>query len=219
MSRLLQTRLPLLASVLVVVLGLAICWRATLGFQAFTWESYRELQVQRHPVAMPVVQLQDQDGRVFTPDALHGQVLLVNFIYTRCTSLCTYSGTVYGRLLTAINKGTRKGRVRLLSISLDPAYDTPPHLRDYISRYSKQIDKRWLVARPLNAQAGKQLLSRFGVVSIPDGFGGIKHNAAVHLIDQSGHLVQILGESDYDRILQAVDQHLAAEQHAQHARG
>ena len=218
MNKLLQTRLPLLASVLVVGLGLAICWRATLGFQAFTWESYRELKVQRQPVPMPVVQLQDQDGRLFTSDQLKGQLLLVNFIYTRCTSLCTYSGTVYGRLLTAINKGARKGRVRLLSISLDPGYDTPPHLREYIARYTRQADQHWLVARPLSAQAGKQLLSRFGVVSIPDGFGGIKHNAAVHLIDGAGRLVQIMSESDYDRILQAVDQRLAAEQHEQHAR-
>lgn len=211
MIKLFKTRLPMLVSVLVLILGLTLCWHATLGFQAFTWESYRQLQVTRHPVPMPAVHLQDQNGRVFTPHELNGSVLLINFIYTRCTTLCTYSGTVYARLLAAINSNGRKGRVRLLSISLDPGYDTPPRLRAYIDRYRQQPDANWLVARPLNAQAGKQLLARFGVVSIPDGFGGIKHNAAVHLVDQTGQLVRIMGENDYGRILQTVDQQLAAE--------
>ena len=216
MIKRLQTRLPLLASALLLALGVVLSWQATLGFQAFTWERYRQLRVARQPIAMPALQLQDQNGRLFTPADLKGQIVLVNFIYTRCATLCTASGAIYSHLLAALNQGARQGQVRLVSISLDPDYDTPERLRAYIARYTRQQDARWLASRPLNKQDGQALLSRLGVVSIPDGMGGIKHNAAVHLLDQAGRVVQISGETDYARILQAVDQRLAAAQAAVH---
>lgn len=218
MNKRLQTCLPFLASALMLMLGAVVSWQATQGFQAFTWERYRQLQVARQPIPMPVLQLQDQNGRVFTPLDLEGQIVLVNFIYTRCTTLCTASGAIYGHLLTAINHGARKGKVRLVSISLDPEYDTPQRLRAYIGRYTRQPDEHWLAVRPLDAQAGQALLSRLGVVSISDGMGGIKHNAAVHLVDQGGRVVQISGETDYERILKAVDQRLGGDQAIVHAR-
>lgn len=218
MIKRMQTRLPLLASALVLVLGATVSWQATQGFQAFTWERYRQVQVARQPIPMPALQLQDQNARIFTPLDLEGQIVLVNFIYTRCTTLCTASGAIYGHLLAAINHSARKGKVRLVSISLDPDYDTPQRLRAYIGRYTRQPDEHWLAVRPLDAQAGQALLSRLGVVSIPDGMGGIKHNAAVHLLDQSGHVVQISGETDYERILKAIDQRLGGGQAIAHDR-
>jgi protein SCO1/2 len=208
MSRSLRSALPLLASIGVAIIGTSLCWQATLGFQAFTWESYRRLRVLQHPIPMPDVQLQDQNGRLFTTAELKGKFALVNFIYTRCTTLCTFSGAVYGRLLADLNRGARKGQVRLLSISLDPGYDTPKQLREYLLRYTNQVNGDWRVTRPLNAQASATLLARLGVVSIPDGLGGFKHNAAVHLFNRDGLLVQILDESDYAQILRAVDDHL-----------
>jgi len=203
---------PLLASIVTLVVGTLVLWRATLGFQAFTWESYRRLHVLQHPVEMPDVPLQDQDSRLFTPAIFQGRLLLVNFIYTRCPGLCTYSGTVYGRLLDALARDKRGQQVQLLSISLDPNYDTPGRLREYRSRYTRATNTAWTVARPLPARAGASLLARFGVVSMPDGLGGIKHNAAVHLIDRHGRLVQIINDNDYARILRAIDEHLGSDQ-------
>jgi len=202
---------PLLASIITVVVGMLVFWRATLGFQAFTWESYRRLHVRQHPVAMPDVPLQDQDGRRFTPALFEGRLVLVNFIYTRCPGLCTYSGTVYGRLLDALARDKRGQQVQLLSISLDPDYDTPGRLREYRSRYTRKKNSAWRVARPVPARAGASLLARFGVVSMPDGLGGIKHNAAVHLIDRQGRLVQIINDNDYAQILRAIDEYLGSD--------
>jgi len=206
-----KTPWPIVAGFIVLVAGVTLSWCATLGFQAFTWERYRQLDVLRHPVPIPEIRLQDQDGKVFTPAEFTGKLVLVNFIYTRCTSLCTYSGTVYGRLLKVLDFGKRRGQVRLLSVSLDPTYDTPDRLRAYRQRYTRRTDGFWRVARPLNSKASAVLLTRFGVVSIPDGMGGFKHNAAVHLVDRLGRLVQIINANDYDQILRAVDEHLESD--------
>lgn len=211
MNKQAKTRWPLLASLVVTVIATIIGWRATLGFQAFTWESYRRLSVARHPVPVPDVQLQDQDGRVFTPASYQGKLVLVNFIYTRCPSLCSYSGTVYARLLRALTHDQLGEQVSLLSISLDPDHDTPVHLREYRRRYTRAVSGVWRIARPLTTQAGVRLLARFGVISIPDGLGGIKHNAAVHLIDRYGRLVRVMDENDPEQILRTVAHYLAAE--------
>jgi protein SCO1/2 len=205
-----QTNTPwsLLASLIVVLIGGGLLWRATLGFQAFTWERYRQLAVRQDPIPIPDVPLQDQDGRFFTPALLKGQLVLVNFIYTRCTSLCTVSGTVYAHLLRTLQSNTGRAQVRLLSISLDPDYDTPARLREYRTRYTRRPNGHWLVARPVNSRASAILLKRFGVVRIPDGLGGYKHSTAVHLLDRRGRLVQIIADNDLDKILQAVDARL-----------
>ena len=199
---------PMVVSIIVVVIGATLIWRETLGFHAYTWESYRRLNVLQHPIVMPVVQLQDQDGRLITPAVYKGKLLLVNFIYTRCPGLCTFSGTVYARLLRAFAKDYRKGQVQLLSISLDPDYDTPAHLHEYRSRYTRETNAAWRVARPWPTQGGTNLLEKFGVVSMPDGLGGIKHNAAIHLIDRQGRLVRIMSENDEAKILRIIDEQL-----------
>lgn len=209
MIEVLKARLPMLASALVLVLGLGAWWQASLGFRSFTWESYRRLQVAEHPRVMPRLTLEDQHGRVFDSGLLRGQVLVVNFIYSRCTSLCILSGTHFGRLLTAIHQGQREGRVHLVSISLDPDYDRPSQLLAYQQRYRPSPVPSWSVVRVNDRQALRGLLSDFGVVSIADGFGGIKHNAAAHIVDARGRLVAILDEDDETAILAEVDRLLA----------
>jgi len=205
----LKTRLPLLASALVLALGLFAWWQATLGFRSFTWESWRRLQLEDRPVALPRVSVQDQDGRLLDTTSLQGEVLVMNFIYSRCTSVCVVSGSRFGRLLKAIRQAGREGRVRLVSVSLDPGYDTPAHLLAYRRRYESGPSPAWSVVRVIERQAQQRLLSAFGVVSIPDGFGGIKHNAAAHIVDARGRLVAILDEDDEPGILAVVDRLLA----------
>jgi cytochrome oxidase Cu insertion factor (SCO1/SenC/PrrC family) len=67
------------------------------------------------------------------------------------------------------------------------------------------------VARVLDGSQQRRLLSAFGVVSLPDGLGGIKHNAAAHIVDARGRLVAILDEGERAAILRTVDRLLAGE--------
>lgn len=74
----------------------------------------------------------DQDGAVVTVDELAGRIWVADFIFTRCTSSCP--------LMTAAMKRLRSdwpSRVpaRFVSISVDPGYDRPPILRQYMQRH------------------------------------------------------------------------------------
>jgi protein SCO1 len=81
---------------------------------------------------LPNVELTTHEGRAvrFYDDLVKGKVVAINFTYTRCQNACP----VATRRLVEVQRvlGTRLGReITLLSISLDPAHDTPAVLNAY----------------------------------------------------------------------------------------
>jgi len=79
----------------------------------------------------PDVKLVDANDReVSLHDSLDGGgPVMLNFIFTTCTTVCpVMSGTfsqVQGKL----------GKIRLVSISIDPEHDTPSRLKEYAKRF------------------------------------------------------------------------------------
>src|SRR4051794_11464825 len=72
---------------------------------------------------VPAFELTDQLGRKVRTGDLAGSAWVANFVFTRCPSVCP--------LLTAKFHALQKQladlpRVRFVSISVDPEYDTPP---------------------------------------------------------------------------------------------
>lgn len=197
----------LLASLFIVLAGGAVLGAATDGLQAFTTETARRLAVQRHPVDIPDVGLQTDSGAPMQFADLHGRWLLVDFIYTRCPSYCRALGTEFAQLQDQLAQPIAQRQVQLLSISFDPAFDTPAQLAAYLAR-SGDHGSGWLAARPTGPDALAQLVQAFGVTVIDDGFGGYTHNAAIHLIDPRGRLFAIFDLGDHDAVARTVMQRL-----------
>jgi protein SCO1/2 len=185
--------LPWLLTVLVVILGSSLGWQLTQGLQAFTWETQRRIQIEKNPIALPNIVLENQRGEFLDLESLDGKVLAVNFIYTRCPTICGFAGVRFAQLQAQIEERGYQDKVLLLSISLDPGFDTPKQLQAYQHRFSKR-EISWQVVRPVNISQAQLLLDIMRVVSIDDGQGGIIHNAATHIIDQSGRLVRVIDE-------------------------
>lgn len=186
-----------LLSVAVLSAGTVAFAAATDEFQAFTTESARRVAVRRHPVELPAVPLQDHAGAPMTLEDFRGRWVLVDFIYTRCVTFCTALGADFARLERQLSGPVAQGRVALLSISFDPAHDGPAELQAYLER-SRASGTGWRAARPVTADGLRQLLTAFGITVIPDQLGGYTHNAAIHLVDPEGRLVEIfdLGNPD-----------------------
>lgn len=96
----------------------------------------------RHEVdraALTAVQLRDQDGRdVLFPDELLGERLVaVNFVFTRCGTICPPMGAAFGRLQAEL-AGRPDLPVDLISISLDPVQDTPERLKTWAARFGRK---------------------------------------------------------------------------------
>lgn len=185
----------LLASLVVVVVGGAVLTAATDRLQAFTTETARRVAVRQHPVPIPAVTLQTQSGARVNFAALRGKWLLVDFIYTRCAAYCAALGGEFAQLQRQLAAPLAQGRLQLLSISFDPAHDTPERLATWLQHSGGNGDG-WLAARPVDAAGLEQLTQAFGITVIPDAFGGYTHNAAVEIVNPQGRLVRILDWND-----------------------
>lgn len=186
---------------LVLCLGSAGLWAGTDGFQAFTSEQARRLAVQRTPRPVPPAVLQDQDGRTFSLAEYRGRRVLVDFVYTRCRSICGVLGAGFQRLSHDLPPAP--DAAMLLSISFDPQADTPEALKRYAERYRAEASV-WRIARPQDEATLAALLGTFEVVVVPDGYGEFQHNAALHLVDEGGRLIRIFGYDELERAAEAL---------------
>jgi protein SCO1/2 len=197
-----------IAAALVSVLGVMLAHAATDGFQAYTLESARRLAALRSPSPLPDLAVELVDGGPGRLSHVPAQVLLVDFIYTRCPTYCAALGSVYARLGERLAPEIGSGEVKLVSISFDLEHDGPGELRAYRTRYSRDA-AGWEVGRPADPRELGRWLDAFGVVVIPDEFGGYAHNAAVHIVGPGRRLVAIRDLDDIEGTVGTVRKILA----------
>ena len=133
---------------------------------------------------IPSVPLVDQNGRPFSIGG-DGPETIVSFAYTRCPDpdMCSLVTTKFARLEQLL---ARTG-IRLLEISLDPAYDRPAVLRRYADAVGAR-PPRWTFAtgRPQDVFA---LARRFGIVFDPARTAARGHTELVAIVASDGTLV------------------------------
>jgi protein SCO1/2 len=78
-------------------------------------------------------------GTPFGCDQLRGKISVVDFIFTRCRSVCPVMGENMGELYRLYAKSPA---VQYVSISVEPEYDSLSVLRDYADRMGV-TDNRW----------------------------------------------------------------------------
>jgi protein SCO1 len=140
---------------------------------------------------VPDFALTNQDGKRIHLSSFEGHVLLVTFIYTRCP-FPTFCPLV-SRNFAEVYAQTRKdpalaSKVRLLTISFDPAHDTPSVLRAYGGSFEDVAGKipfdRWEFAVPSQADL-KKIADYFGLFFTPNG-GQIVHSLSTTVISPEG---------------------------------
>lgn len=195
-------------SLTIVLAGFAGLRAATDRFQAFTTESARRVAVRERPRVIPAVPLQNQFAASISPADFGGRWLVVDFIYTNCPTLCTTLGSEFAQLERRLAAPIAEGRVQLLSISFDLAHDTPAALMEYVA-LSGGHAPAWQAARPVTAEGLRDLVAAFGITIIPDRFGGFTHNAAIHLVDPQGRLVDIMDVGSPDDVVAEIGRRLS----------
>ena len=92
---------------------------------------------------VPAFQLIERGGESVTRTDLQGRLHVVSFIFTRCPGVCP---RMMQNLLPLYELYDGSDKVRFLSISVDPDYDTLEALQAYAERYGID-DNRWLFTR------------------------------------------------------------------------
>ena len=89
--------------------------------------------------------LVDQEGRDvrFVSDVIGDRIVVVDFVYTSCTTVCPVISAVFGQVQNRL--GERLGDdVVLVSVSVDPIRDTPKRLKAYSKIHKAQPGWIWL---------------------------------------------------------------------------
>lgn len=187
---------PALASLGALALGLGMLGLASDGFAALTTESARRAEALRDAPAMPRISIETMASSI-EPLPAASRATVVEFIYTTCPDICQAAGAEMAQLRDRLATGPLAGRVRLVSLSFDPARDDPAQMADY-ARWHEADGAVWTVARPADARDLPRLLDAYGVTVIPDRIGGLTHNTALHVLTPSGRLAAILDMDDLD---------------------
>ncbi len=137
---------------------------------------------------IPDFALYDQEGRVVQSVRFHGKQIMLNFIFSRCpvATMCPASTLK----MMAVQKLAREAGVKnleLVSITLDPAYDSPAVLKDYAA--TRGIDTANFSFLTGPDSAIKDLLTQFGIIAEFDG-NLLKHTLSTLLIDENGRIIQ-----------------------------
>lgn len=87
------------------------------------------------PYKTPDVKLVDANGKeISLHDALDGPgPVMLNFIFTTCTTICPVMSATFSQVQAKL--GSNAGKVRMVSISIDPEHDTPSRLNEYAKRF------------------------------------------------------------------------------------
>lgn len=139
---------------------------------------------------VPDFSLLTQGGRPLSTTALRGQVTLVTFIFTRCPipEYCPAMAARFGKIQQAIVADPKlTGRVRLLSISLDPEFDRPEVLKAYGEAVGANFTV-WQFATGKKEQIAA-LAKSFAVFTERKG-AVIEHTLCTALIGADGRVVE-----------------------------
>ena len=154
--------------------------------------------VLHHIMPAPEGRVLDVDGRSAPLSRYtRGSITLLDFIYTTCSDPdgCPLAYRVFDALKEAIGaRPELHGRVRFVTLSFDPARDTPEVMKQYAG--SRSVDKgnglRWYFLTTRSARELMPLVEGFGQdVRVTRNGRELSHVLKVFLIDRGGDVREI----------------------------
>ena len=141
--------------------------------------------------SVPDFELTDQTGNRTRLSDSNGKVRALNFIYTRCPlpEVCPRLSAAFASLQRRFGPD-----LMLLSVTLDPAYDTPAVLARYAASLHARPD-RWRFLTGTESQV-TALARSFGLVHWAEE-GAIVHSSYTAIVDRSGRLAGLVEGSSF----------------------
>ena len=147
---------------------------------------------------IPDVALVDQNGHAvhFYGDLVKGKTVVVNFIFTSCTTVCSPMGANFAALQERLGD---RSDVALISVSIDPTTDTPARLKSWSERFHPRAGWTLLTGSRTDVE---RLLKSFGVYT-PNRFT----HAPIALVgnDLTGQWERVNGLLAPDKIVAVID--------------
>jgi protein SCO1/2 len=130
--------------------------------------------------ALPAFHLTDQQGHAIDAGDLRGKVVAIDFIYTRCP-LPDVCPRLAASFAAVERRFAHEPDLMLLSVTVDPDYDTPAVLAEYSRRWGAGSKWRFLTGDVA------ELAGKLGEVYWSDE-GSIGHNSVTTIVGRSGRI-------------------------------
>ena len=129
------------------------------------------------------VSVEDQFGEITGLDRYRGKPVLITMFYASCPHVCPMLISTI-KLTESKLSAEERADLRVLTISIDPARDTPEKLRETLERHSVDAS-RWSMVRPQPGDL-RTIAGVFGVryKQLPDG--EFNHSTRIILLDRQG---------------------------------
>ncbi|MBI3194551.1 MAG: SCO family protein [Ignavibacteriae bacterium] len=138
---------------------------------------------------VPEFSLLTQDSVEFTNNDLSGQITIADFIFTSCSGPCPLMSSK----MEELQEQLPEAKIKLLSFSVDPEYDTPSILKEYGHKFNAKQDK-WIFLT--GERKAIYSLARYGFkLTVEDEEYAILHSTKFILIDDKAI---IRGYYDYE---------------------
>lgn len=134
----------------------------------------------------PVFTLTNQHGDLFSSEELEGQIYVVEFFFTTCPSICPI---MTQNLLKVQSAFADESRISLVSISINPAFDTPEVLTQYAQKYGITHPNWHLLTG--NQEMIYQMANQGFNLYVGEGAeidGGFEHSGFFALVDGQGNI-------------------------------
>jgi protein SCO1 len=144
---------------------------------------------------VPDAKLVDEQGRAVSLAGMKGSVTVYDFIFTNCSGTCPIMTTNMRRLTQKVAKDAP---VRFVSISVDPARDTPAALAAYAKRVRN--DPRWTFLTGDRDAIVKLSVEGFKLTAGDPMPGGepLLHSNKFAVADREGVIREYYGGTDGD---------------------
>ena len=150
---------------------------------------------------IPDVEMVNQDGQKIRLSDFRGKTVLLTFIYTRCPmpTFCPRLSSLLAAVEKELAKDSKEySRTQLISVSIDPKFDTPSVLRKYGLAYLGEDEKKfehWSFTVPTPENL-KRLAEAFALIYEEED-NQIAHSMSTVLIGPDGKLIKEWNVSDW----------------------
>lgn len=153
-------------------------------------------------LALPELELTDHTGAKLTRADLLGHVTIINFIFTRCDTVCPVTSM---KMRSVQERTGDEPGIKLVSITVDPEHDSVPVLAEYAARYGAD-PTRWRFARG-DLPVLRDLIEKSMAIGFDktgelqaNGAPNIAHSGHFVLLDARAHLRGYYDSDDWNRV-------------------
>ncbi|MBX7142974.1 MAG: SCO family protein [Oligoflexia bacterium] len=129
----------------------------------------------------PAFALIDSNGNGFNSESLKGRPWVASFFFASCQATCP---TLMGTIASFLKRNHELGDFRVVSMSVDPSYDTPEILKKYAAKFSVD-SKQWMLLTGDRSKVEDLIVNGFKVGTHEEP---LLHSNRFLLFDQQGRL-------------------------------